>query len=184
MASELQSYRATGPFYFFLQKKVTELQSYRATGHISRESWLQSYRATGLRDPFIFFLPEKKLQSYRVTGLQSTSPGSHGFRATELQGYGTLLFFFQEKKVTELQSYRATGHLSLESWLQSHRATGLRDPFIFFSPEKKLQSYRVTGLQATSPWSHGFRATELQRYETLIFLFSKKKKLHPFIFFR
>merc|ERR1712020_571061 len=83
-ASELQSYRATGHFYFFFKKKVTELQSYRATGHLSLESWLQSYRATGLRDPFIFF-PQKK--SYRVTELQGYRPHLPGVMASELQSY-------------------------------------------------------------------------------------------------
>merc|ERR1711947_53814 len=119
MASELQSYRATGPFYFFLQKKVTELQSYRATGHISRESWLQSYRATGLRDPFIFFSPEKKLQSYRVTGLQDT-----------------FIFFLKKKsyRVTELQGYRPPLPGVMASELQSYRATG---PLFFCFQKKK-----------------------------------------------
>merc|ERR1712173_233880 len=95
--------------------------------------------------------------------------------ASELQGYGTLLFFFPKKKVTELQSYRATGHLSLESWLQSYRATGLRDPFIFF---RRKKSYRVTELQGYRPPLPGVMASELQSYRAtgpFYFFFSKKK---------
>merc|ERR1711947_68687 len=109
MASELQSYRATGPFYFFLQKKVTELQSYRATGHISRESWLQSYRATGLRDTFIFFFKKK---SYRATELQGYRPPLPGVMASELQSYRATghFKFFAGKKDTSPRNrcFRAT----------------------------------------------------------------------------
>ena len=100
--------------------------------------WNQVFRDTG---PFFLSKKwEKTLWKQKATELQSYNPSLPGMR--------TILFFCKKKwkKVTELQSYRVTGHPYWESGIQSYRATELREPF-FFHREKKLQSYRVTELQ-------------------------------------
>ena len=140
-------------------EKVTKLQ----TGICSQNFFWRkkSYRVTELQTPnFQKKIPTEK--SYRVTELQGYRPENFPMvKVTKLQTQKNFPQIFRRKKVTELQSYRATDRkfsqtnfdgkifpkkFPTEKKLQSYRVTGLQTRKNF-RRKKKLQSYRVTGLQ-------------------------------------
>merc|ERR1712020_729327 len=94
----------------------------------------------------------------------------------ELQGYGTLLFFFRRKK-----SYRVTGLQATSPGSHGFRATELQGygTLLFFFQKK---SYRVTELQGYRPPLPGVMASELQSYRATghFYFFRRKKKLQSY----